>query len=126
APASFTIQQPPGCANSTTILISPGDNANTTAPVTLAWSAVANADDYRVFATLNGSAPTLIGRTKDTSLTKNLPPGSIAWWAETTFDSCPSTKSIRSHFVVPRAANCGPDVPQLVTPADGANNVTSP
>ncbi|PYQ56939.1 MAG: hypothetical protein DMF58_19545, partial [Acidobacteria bacterium] len=126
ATAVFTIPQTAGCANDTTILISPADNANTTAPVTLAWSAVANADDYRVFATFNGSSPVLIGRTKDTSLTKNLPPGSIAWWVETTFDSCASTKSLHSHFVVPRASNCGTDVPQLVAPPAGSTMVTSP
>src|SRR5438552_6245307 len=126
ATAVFTIPQTAGCANDTSILISPADNANTTAPVTLAWSAVANADDYRVFATFNGSSPLLIGRTKDTSLTKNLPPGSIAWWVESTFDSCASTKSLHSHFVVPRASNCGTDVPQLVAPPAGSTIVTSP
>jgi hypothetical protein len=125
--ATFTIPQPAGCANGTSLLLSPPDGSNSvTAPVTLVWSAVQNATNYRVFATFNGSGPQVIARTSGTSITKPLPPGSISWWVEAEFDSCASTRSLHSDFVIPRAANCGTDVPQLVAPANGANNVSSP
>ncbi|MDQ6803205.1 MAG: hypothetical protein M3041_20565, partial [Acidobacteriota bacterium] len=125
--ARFTIPQTPGCANDTSILISPADGSSAvTAPVTLVWSAVDNVTNYRVFATLNGSAATVIARTAGTSVTKSLPPGSITWWVEAEFDSCPSTKSLRSNFVIPRSTTCGTDVPQLVSPPDAANNLVSP
>ena len=127
ANASFSIPQPAGCANDTTILISPAEGASTvTAPVTLVWSAVDNATEYRVFATLNGSAASVIATSDSTSVTKSLPPGSITWWVAAEFVGCAATTSLRSHFVIPRSANCGIDVPQLVAPSDGANNVASP
>jgi len=125
--ASFTIPQAAGCANDTSLLIAPADASSAvTAPVTLVWSAVDKATDYRVFATLNGSDSVVIAKAAGTSVTKSLPPGSITWWVEAEFDGCPSTKSLRSHFVIPRSANCGTDVPQLVAPPDTASNVTSP
>ena len=127
ANAAFSIPQTPGCANGTSLLISPVDGASTvTAPVTLVWSAVDNATDYRVFATLNGSAAALIAKTKGTSVTKSLPPGSVTWWVSAEFDSCAATTSLRSNFVIPRSASCGTDVPQLVAPANGTSNAASP
>lgn len=123
ADASFTIPRPPRCQNDTTMLISPANGApNVTAPVTLVWSAVPNATEYRVFARIGGSGRLLLDRTQGTSSTKILVPGNADWWVEAGFDGCPATVSAHSQFTIPRSANCGTDVPQLIPIASGASS----
>lgn len=127
AKASFTVQPPPRCANETPLLIAPADGAATvTAPVTLVWSSVPNVTEYRVFAFVGTSDPVLVARTSGTSITKTLIPGVITWWVQAEFDSCPVTTSTRSRFTIPRAATCDTQAPQLISPADGSTNLTSP
>ncbi|PYQ53743.1 MAG: hypothetical protein DMF59_00865 [Acidobacteria bacterium] len=126
ARASFKINAA-GCPTEAPLLIAPADNAaNVTAPVTLIWSAVDRVKKYRVFASLNGTDFGLIDATTDTSLSKAIPPGTVTWFVEATFDDCPSVRSAKSKFTVPRAAQCSGEAPQLVAPANNANNVTSP
>jgi len=130
AKASFTIPVPPRCSgNDAPMTISPADGAqNVLAPVTLVWSAVPNAMEYRVFASLDAGDMRLIGTTTDATLTKNLPPGTIRWRVEATFDGCPSTRSARATFTIatnPACANTTAPA-QLVSPRDGAQNVAQP
>ena len=109
------------------MIVSPADGAaNVASPVTLVWSAVASAEEYRVFASLDGSAFQLIERTSDTSTTKRLPPGSVTWYVEAAFDECPGTRSNVAKFSIRQSQNCANTPPQLVAPADGATNVTPP
>jgi hypothetical protein len=122
---TFTINTP-RCSNDAATLISPSDGAtNVTSPVTLLWSAVPNAESYRVFASLDEGQEVLIGETDDTSITKSVLPGKIKWRVETIFDDCPSTRSKSSTFTVPKAQNCSGDSAQLVAPVDGASLTTN-
>ena len=115
------------CPTDAPLLISPADGAtNVTAPVTVIWSAVPRAKKYRVFGSLNGVDFGLIDETTDTSLSKAIPPGTVTWFVEATFDNCPSVRSARSRFTIGRSASCSGEAPQLVAPANGASSVASP
>jgi len=125
--ANFTIPSPPRCTNGTTLLLSPPNGATSVqAPVTMVWSAVPDATEYRVFAKVDGGKTILIDRTAGTSSTKPLVPGKIEWWVDAEFDGCPATKSAHEQFTIPLAANCGSEKPQIVSPANSATNVASP
>ncbi len=124
AKANFVIT-PPGCGTSGPQLLSPPDAATASAPVTLVWSAVTNATDYRVIWTLNGNDMPVL-QTTDTSITHIIPPGLVEWRVQAVFDGCPSTRSTKLHFTIPPAPSCPPDGPVLTAPADGATNVDSP
>src|SRR5207248_7613936 len=65
-------------------------------------------------------------KTTDTSITHVIPPGTVEWRVDAIFDGCPTTRSAKSHFVVPPASSCATDVPVLSSPADGATNLDSP
>ncbi|HEY6140478.1 MAG TPA: hypothetical protein VI670_22215 [Thermoanaerobaculia bacterium] len=115
------------CSGDAPMAVSPADGAtNVASPVTLVWSAVANADEYRVFASLNGGAFALIDKTSDTSTTKALPPGQISWVVEAVSDECPGTRSNVAKFTIVQSQNCPTAPPQLLGPPDGAQNVTPP
>ena len=117
----------PGCSTEVPLLISPADNAtNVTAPVTLVWSAITGAREYRLFASVNGTDFSLLAKTPDTSATKAFPPGSFTWFVEAAFEGCPSVRSSRFRFTVAAAAQCSGELPRIVLPADNATNVTSP
>ena len=128
AKSAFTVSSgTTSCGTDAPMVVSPADGAaNVASPVTLVWSAVANAEEYRVFAALNGGGFQLIEKTGDTSTTKRLPPGSVAWFVEAAFDECPATHSNVAKFSIKQSQNCPTNPPQLVSPADGATNVTPP
>jgi hypothetical protein len=65
-------------------------------------------------------------KTTGTSITHLVPPGSVEWRVDAIFDGCPTTRSAKSHFVVPPAQSCVTDAPLLSAPADGAANLDSP
>lgn len=122
--ATFTIPRA-GCPTAVPILISPENNGLAQSPVTLTWTAVSGAVQYRVFGAIANFEPQLIGVTSDTSLTRTLIPGSYGWLVEAVFDRCPSTRSAKSIFTIPLSQNCTLPKAQLVAPANGAT-VTSP
>lgn len=128
--ATFTsTTEEQSCDNASPVNVSPADKMSVQAPVTLVWSAVPNAKAYRIFmkdANASDSEFTLIAVTTETSLTKNIPPGTYHWYVAAVFDGCSSTKSERTRFTVQQATTCGTAVPQLLAPADGATNIDSP
>ena len=107
--------------------IAPAENSSIASPVTFSWSGVADAELYRVYIVpASSETPVLIGQTPDTSLTRALPPGTGSWFVEADFRGCNSTRSRRVRFTVPLSANCTTDTANLIAPANGATNVTSP
>jgi len=127
AKATFTIPAPASCSDDAPMIISPADGAqNVAAPVTLVWSAVPNATQYRVFASLDSGDTRLIAATPQATVTKSLPPGTIKWHVEAVFDGCPSTRSARSTFTIARNQNCPTAAARLIAPPDGAQNVAEP
>jgi len=108
------------CSTDTPTLISPAQGAQVTAPVTLTWTAVDRAKPYRVYGSLDGGQPVLLGVTPETSLTRSLPPGRINWVVEAIFEECPSTRSTGGQFTVLTSQNCSGEKPQLISPAANA------
>jgi hypothetical protein len=128
ARSTFTVNDgTSNCSGDAPMTVSPADGAtNVSAPVTLVWSAVANAEEYRVFASLDGSEFKVIEKTGDTSTTMRLPPGLVAWFVEAVSDECPGVRSAVAKFTIRQSQNCPTAPPQLVAPPDGAANVTPP
>ena len=124
---SFVIPTP-GCptASSRPQIISPADNATVASPVTLSWTSVPKATEYRVHASFDGGDTKVLAKTTDTSITGTLPPSAVSWHVEAVFDGCPSLRSATQNFTVARSQNCPADGPTLLAPADGAKNLTSP
>jgi BACON domain-containing protein len=128
ATGQFTVQSStPKCAGAAPSLLAPSEGAtNVTSPVTFAWSTVAGADRYRLFARVDNGTFVLLGDSDQTTLTKALPPGAVTWRVETVSDSCPSIRSNEGHFNIPRAQNCANTPSQLLLPADGATASAQP
>ena len=115
------------CSGAAPSLLAPANGATSvTSPVTFSWTDVPNATNYRVFASINGGAVQLLGRSSGPTLKKAVPSGTIVWFVEAAFDGCAATHSAPARFIVPPASNCPKTSPQLLTPADGDTNVASP
>ncbi|HEX7418604.1 MAG TPA: putative Ig domain-containing protein [Thermoanaerobaculia bacterium] len=128
ATASFHIPDVgSSCSGAAASTLAPANGATSvSSPVTFTWTSVPNATNYRIFASINGGAVQLLGRSDDATLKKAVPPGTIVWFVEAAFDGCAATHSASARFTVPPASNCPKTKPQLLTPADGDANVTSP
>lgn len=124
--AFFRVADTDACSTQTPTIVSPAQVSVNTSSVTLIWSAVEGAMKYRVFAAIDDSEPQLVGVTDETQLTRTLPPGVIHWRVEAVFEKCPSTFSSRVTFTIQQSQNCSDDVAELVSPPNGATNVTSP
>ncbi|HEX8168968.1 MAG TPA: hypothetical protein VF824_00335 [Thermoanaerobaculia bacterium] len=119
--AHFVIgETAPRCNTAAPSLISPPQGSTSTSPVTFVWTAVEGAERYRLFVSIDGAEPQLIGATDDTELTRVLPPGVVDWSVEAVFESCPSTFATRARFTIPRSQNCPTAAPQPLAPANGA------
>lgn len=115
------------CSGAAPMIVAPANGSSSvTSPVTFSWTPVPGATNYRLFASINGGALQLIGRTDDTTLKKGVPAGSMVWFVEAAFDGCAATHSGLGRFSVPSASNCPKTKPALLTPADGDGNVTTP
>ena len=124
ATSRFTVVDPNACPDASITLNAPANNATVTSPVTLSWTAIANATAYRVWASLNGGTPNLIARVTSTSTQVSIPSGVVDWFVEGQRDDCPSVLSGRSRFTVESGANCSANqAPTLVAPT---GTVTSP
>src|SRR5205085_1115212 len=110
-------------------LTSPPNGAvDLTSPVTLTWTGVTGATEYRVFASFGTSNAVRIGETTAPQLTAQLPAGSISWFVQAVFgDDCPTTVSAKSTFTVKNGDTCsnaGATTP--LSPANGATDVGEP
>lgn len=129
-----TVQPNAGCPTNPgkATLVAPAVNAtNLTSPVTFDWNPVPSATDYRVLGIFsNDPEPVVLGNTNanTTQLSVKLPAGSGIWFVQTLFgDDCPTTLSDRRSFNVTQGGNCSTNqAPQLISPANGAQNVGSP
>lgn len=118
------------CEHPPAQLTAPANGASDlTSPVTLAWNGVPGATGYRVWVSIDDSAPLLAGGTaaNTTTITVPVPNGAVKWAVETMFEDCPSVLSPLSSFSVKRSASCDANVaPTPIFPADGATGVASP
>ncbi|HET8775870.1 MAG TPA: hypothetical protein VFP80_18880, partial [Thermoanaerobaculia bacterium] len=123
----FTVRAPedPCTARGPATPVAPANGATvSSSSVTFTWLAANGATGYRLWASRNGAAPSVIGVTNDTSLVATLAPGTFTWYVEALYAGCASTESPRFTFTIPPAPECGTQVPQLITPANGALLVT--
>jgi putative Ig domain-containing protein len=125
--STFAINDNGGsCSGQAPSILAPINNGTAASPVTFSWTGAAGAAQYRVFASLNGAIPQLLGTTRGTTLQVSVPPGTISWFVEATFKGCPSTRSSQVRFTLPRAASCPTEKPQILSPTDGDSHITSP
>lgn len=110
----ITVTSP--CPTGGIALQSPAQNASVNAPVTLAWSALANVQAYRVTILTAGGTP-VVRRTTSTQETFDLPAGEMSWYVEGLRDGCPAIVSDTRKFTVQRAASCTANQPPtLIAP----------
>jgi len=124
----FTLASTNGCSTVAPAIVSPADGAtNLASPVTLQWSAVSGAIDYKVFASINGTTA-LVADTTSTTASVKLPTGSVTWFVEAIFSGdCATTVSKRASFNVTIGSSCANNAaPALQSPQDNAANVQSP
>lgn len=120
-----TLTGTPRCTTDAPSALSPVGNVSATSPVTFTWSPVASAEKYRLFASVDGRDPILIAATEDTTITRALPPGSVSWKVEASFEDCASTVSPLAQFTIPSAANCTGASAALLTPAEDATTTNA-
>jgi hypothetical protein len=121
----------PGCTGGEAPhLTSPANNATVNPPVTFQWSAVAEAQAYilRARKTSDTVARTLTTTQNLSYTTGGLEPGTYEWWVIADFDDCPNQESSRRTITIEGEGQCpaNPGKAALVSPANGANNLSSP
>lgn len=116
----------PVCQTAVPVILAPGAGETVDAPVTFTWTPVPGAQKYRVHVSVDGSDPVTIGATKETTLTRVVPPGVAGWAVEAVFEECPSTFSQRSQFTIRQAVNCTTEGAPLLSPPNAANLTDSP
>lgn len=130
ATSAFTARGAQECASATITLLTPSENATATSPVHVSWTPVANATFYRVWVSLNGSAPVNLLRTTTTSADLRLPAGTIRWYVDASRPNCDAVVSNDGHFTVSQGASCASNTaPVLISPVgtrENPANVSSP
>jgi hypothetical protein len=121
--STFSVAGAHDCGSGTITLLTPASGATVQSPVALSWSAVSGATSYRVYVSVDGSSPTLLARTGQTSATVSIPNGTAEWYVEAVFDNCNPVLSAKARFVVAKASNC--DAHVAPTPIAPAANVTT-
>ncbi|HEX7830096.1 MAG TPA: hypothetical protein VF787_10585, partial [Thermoanaerobaculia bacterium] len=131
AGVAFSVREPDPCAGRTAAApFAPANNSTVnSSSVEFAWNAANHADGYRVWISIDGAAPAVLGTTTDeTSLRATLERGSAIWWVESLYEGCASTESPRFAFTIPAAQSCNTTRPETIAPANGttvnSGNVT--
>ena len=120
APITVTVPKPDPCAaRATATPVVPANNSvQTSSSVTFQWTAAAGASGYRVWTSVDGGAPAVLGNTtSETSLHAAIPRGEVLWWIEALYEGCPSTESQPVRFTIPARSDCAQTRPELVAPA---------
>ncbi|MEA2163027.1 MAG: large repetitive protein [Thermoanaerobaculia bacterium] len=103
-------------------LLAPASGATLTSSIVdLQWSAVSNANGYRVWAGINGAELAPIGTTAAaTTLHTTFSSGTVAWFVEALFNGCASSPSPQRTFTITPAASCDNPAPSPLAPANDA------
>jgi uncharacterized repeat protein (TIGR01451 family) len=126
AAVTLNVPRPDPCAaRGTASPIAPSSNTViNSSSIDFSWTPVANADGYRVWYSLDGADPAVLGTTTDeTSLRAAIGRGNVSWFVEALFDGCASTESQTSRFTIPARNDCTQSRPELLAPA--RNSTTS-
>jgi hypothetical protein len=87
--SSACIQWTTACNVAAPTLISP-TSGTISSPVTFQWNAVANANLYTVYASVNGGPEAILGTTSATTLTATVAGGSVRWYVAASSNTCPN------------------------------------
>ena len=122
ATSSFTVPTPEPCANHNAVsLIAPANNATSqTSQIVFQWTSAANANGYRLYASIDNGDFINLGTTTNTTLTRTIASGHVVWYVETLFEGCSSIESARRAFDIPKAQNCGTQVATLIAPDENS------
>ncbi|MDP9359860.1 MAG: DUF11 domain-containing protein [Acidobacteriota bacterium] len=119
--SAFSIAAPDPCANhAAPSLLAPSPGATlTSSTVDFHWSTVANANGYRVWASINGAGSAPVGTTATaTTLHVTFANGTVAWFVEALFNGCASVPSSSATFTIPAAASCNNSAPTPLAPSN--------
>ena len=123
APVAVTVSRPDACAaRSIANPIAPPNAAVlSSSSVTFEWGPAARANGYRVWASIDGGTPAVIGSTTTaTTLHAAIPRGDVLWWIEALYEGCASTESQSRRFTIPSRSDCTSVTPQPLSPANGS------
>src|SRR5204863_2515919 len=113
------------CHNNTMTITWPANGATVQSPVTMSWCSIQNATAYRIWASHNNSSTALLAKVTTTSVTVNVPAGTVKFRVEALRDDCPAILSAESTFTVPTANDCANNAaPQLGTPTPKTDSTT--
>lgn len=116
---TFSLEKEDCSKHGSAVLTAPADRVTLpSSSVDFVWTKVEGADGYRLWIRVDGGTAQALGDTVDTTMHKDIAAGSIDWFVETLFEGCASTLSETRNFTVPRAVNCGTEVPVLTSPTD--------
>jgi hypothetical protein len=124
--SKFTVQSATNCgSNAAPILVSP--TGTVPESVDMRWNGSSTAVAYRVWVAAGTQPFGDIALTKDDHITHTFTAGTYRWYVEAFYDGCPAAVSATGQFTVQAsAAKCSGLVPALLSPHEGATNVTSP
>ncbi len=120
ATITVTVPKPDPCAaRATANLIAPANNSiQSSSAVTFAWSEAANANGYRVWVSIDGAAPAVLGMTTNaTTLHGVIPRGDVTWFVESLYEGCASTESQPRRLTIPARNDCTDARPELLAPS---------
>ncbi|HYR29764.1 MAG TPA: hypothetical protein VEU30_14945, partial [Thermoanaerobaculia bacterium] len=120
---AFTVAAPDPCAGRTSpSLVAPANNTLVnSSSVELMWTAAANADGYRVWASVDGAAADVVDDTAETSTRVTFEKGEVIWFVQALYDGCAATESPRFRFTIPARNECDTAKPAPVAPANRAS-----
>ncbi|HEX7708835.1 MAG TPA: hypothetical protein VF701_20410 [Thermoanaerobaculia bacterium] len=121
AAVSFGVEAPDPCAHRRIAMpIAPANGATSGSAIEFRWAVADGASGYRVWASIDGAIPEVIGITADTIFNAIIEHGTVVWWIEALYDGCASTESQPRSLNVPLAANCPQSSTTLVSPSADA------
>ena len=120
---AFDVIAPDPCAARTAVsLVAPANGALiNSSSVELQWTAAQNANGYRVWASGDGAAATVVDETEETSTRVTFERGEVIWFVEALYDGCAATESPRGRFVIPARNECDTAKANPLSPANHAN-----
>jgi len=117
----FDVPKAQDCGTQVATLIAPADNATTSnTNVTFQWNGIENATSYEVWLALNDAAPTFLASTTATSLTHEVPAGTLEWFVRTNVDRCDPRDSAHRHFTYTPPPACSDAHPVVIAPLENS------
>ncbi|HEX9459664.1 MAG TPA: hypothetical protein VGA84_10995, partial [Thermoanaerobaculia bacterium] len=119
--STFTITSPDPCAHATPAILAPPPGATlASSAVDFHWTAVAGANGYRVWASIDGLPFAPLGTTSATTLHATFTSGVVSWYVEAFFNGCASVASSQQSFTIPAAGNCNNAPATSLAPSNDA------